>query len=324
MKKLKIAGIIIGVLGSITIIISGFGANYLYNLTLNPHVSKDAIFDPEINESAAFVTENSTSGPVTEEEQEWVLNHENLEHLYITSHDGLKLHNYVLTQPDSHKWVINVHGYSSEGIRMSSYAQQFHNMGYNVMIPDLRGHGTSEGDYIGMGWDERLDIIDLINHIVELDPQNEIVLFGVSMGAATVMNTSGEVLPPNVKAVIEDCGYTSTWDEFSYQLDSMFGLPSFPLLHTASLFSKIRAGYWIREGSPIEQIQKSTTPTLFIHGDTDSFVPYEMLDELYEVSPVEKEKLIIEGAEHGRAQKVNPELYWSTISAFLDKYISNQ
>ncbi len=103
----------------------------------------------------------------------------------------------------------------------------------------------------------------------------------------------------------------------------MFNLPAFPILHTASLVTKIRAGYWFREGSPIEQLKKSVTPTLFIHGDIDTFVPYQMLDKLYSVSPVEKQKLVISGAEHAQSQEVNPELYWSTISAFLDKYISN-
>ncbi len=215
MKKRKIIGIIVGVFGSIAIIALGIGGNYLYNLAIDPNVSKDAIFNPEINESASFVDQNSTSGSTTLSDKEWVLNHKSLEHLYITSNDGLNLHNYVLTQPDSNKWVITVHGYGSEGIKMSSYSQNFYNMGYNVIMPDLRGHGNSEGDYIGMGWDERLDIIDIINHIVELDPDSEIVLFGVSMGAATVMNTSGEILPSNVKAIIEDCGYTSTWDEFA-------------------------------------------------------------------------------------------------------------
>ena len=65
---------------------------------------------------------------------------------------------------------------------MSNYGKKFYDMGYNVLIPDLRGHGMSEGDYIGMGWDERLDIIDLINYIIDVDKDSEIVLFGVSMG----------------------------------------------------------------------------------------------------------------------------------------------
>ena len=218
--------------------------------------------------------------------------------------------------------VITVHGYTSQGKLTSYYAKNFSDMEYNVIIPDLRGHGTSEGDYIGMGWDERLDIIDLINYIIKEDKEAEIVLYGISMGAATVLNTSGEELPKNVKAVVADCGYTSAWDEFAYQLNKLFGLPAFPMLNIANLITKIRAGYWINESSPINQTSKSKTPTLFIQGDEDTFVPSFMVEELFNASSAEKEKLIVKGAGHAKSSKVNPKLYWETIDGFLNKYVS--
>ncbi|MEG0766219.1 MAG: alpha/beta hydrolase, partial [Clostridia bacterium] len=67
----------------------------------------------------------------------------------------------------------------------------------------------------------------------------EIVLFGVSMGGATVMMASGETLPPNVKAIIEDCGYSSIYDEFVHQLHDAYRLPAFPILNMASLFTRV-------------------------------------------------------------------------------------
>ena len=141
------------------------------------------------------------------------------------------------------------------------------------------------------------------------------------MGAATVMSVSGEKLPTNVRAIIEDCGYTSAWNQFAYQLKALFKLPAFPMMYTASIICKIRAGYFISEASPIKQIKKSITPTLFIHGDADKFVPFFMLDELYNASPVQKEKLVIKGAAHVKSSKVDPNLYWSTIENFLKKHI---
>lgn len=316
--------ILIGII-TFTILIGtigiGFGANYLYNLALNPYTSKDLIFGSDDEDSSDMVSQNETSGISTVDDRTWLLEHSGYEDLFMTSRDGLKLHNYVLTQSDSNKWMIAVHGYTSEGILMAPYARKFYDMGYNVIIPDLRSHGQSEGDYIGMGWDERFDIIDLVNYIVENNHDAQIALFGVSMGAATVMNVSGEELPSNVKAIIEDCGYTSVWDQFAYQLDDLFGLPAFPMMHTASLVGKLRAGYWIGEASSIEQVKKSITPTLFIHGDADDFVPYFMLDQLYAASNAEKEKLVIEGAGHAKSKDVDPELYWSTITNFLDKYV---
>src|SRR5690606_19801958 len=144
-----------------------------------------------------------TSGQVLDTDIDWLLNNSNYSDEYITSFDGLKLHAYkVINKTPSNKWAITVHGYTSEGLNMSSYAKKYYDMRYNILIPDLRGHASSEGDYIGMGWDDRLDIISWIKSIIKNDKNAEIVLHGVSMGAATVTMASGEDLPNNVKAII--------------------------------------------------------------------------------------------------------------------------
>ena len=142
------------------------------------------------------------------------------------------------------------------------------------------------------------------------------------MGAATVSMTSGENLPSNVKAIIADCGYTSVWEQFSYQLNLLFSLPDFPVMNASSVVTKVKAGYTLKEASALKQVAKSKTPILFIHGDKDDFVPYSMMDELYNATSSEKEKLTVEGAGHAKASEVNPELYWSTIEKFINRYVN--
>lgn len=316
MKKKKIIGIAISSILVILILGLSFVGNYFYNLALNPDTPKDIVFGtPEEAEA--------TSGQVLDSDIQWLLTESNYTDETLTSFDNLNLHAYkVLNQNDSNKWVITVHGYTSEGINMSSYAKNYYDIGYNVLIPDLRSHGLSEGDYIGMGWDDRLDIIDWINTILEYNPNAEIVLHGVSMGAATVSMVSGEDLPSNVKAIVADCGYTSVWDEFAYQLDDLFSLPEFPILNVSSLVAKVRAGYFLGEASTLKQVEKSKTPILFIHGDEDDFVPYYMMEELYNATSSEKEMLTIKNAGHAKASEVDPETYWTTVSNFTSKYIT--
>lgn len=316
MKKKKIIGIAISSILVILILGLSFVGNYFYNLALNPDTPKDIVFGtPEEAEA--------TSGQVLDSDIQWLLTESNYTDETLTSFDNLNLHAYkVLNQNDSNKWVITVHGYTSEGINMSSYAKNYYDIGYNVLIPDLRSHGLSEGDYIGMGWDDRLDIIDWINTILEYNPNAEIVLHGVSMGAATVSMVSGEDLPSNVKAIVADCGYTSVWDEFAYQLDDLFSLPEFPILNVSSLVAKVRAGYFLGEASTLKQVAKSKTPILFIHGDEDDFVPYYMMEELYNATSSEKEMLTIKNAGHAKASEVDPETYWKTVSNFTSKYIT--
>ncbi|MFV0480062.1 MAG: alpha/beta hydrolase [Anaerorhabdus sp.] len=285
----------------------GFVGNYFYDLALNPATDKSIVFDnEETSNENDYDSESSffEDVPYTD---------------VIIENDSLALHAYDFNQ-NSDVYVIVVHGYTSEGSSMQLRSEHFYNLGYNVLTVDLRGHGLSDGDYIGMGWDDRFDIIAWIDYLVEKDSDTSIVLYGVSMGAATVLNTTGEELPTNVVAAIEDCGYTTTWDIFKYQLGSIFSLPAHPFMDAAKTVTLVRAGYDIGKG-PIDLIANSVTPTLFIHGDQDLFVPYEMLDILYTASNAPKEKLVISGAGHGQSDLVDPDTYWATVDAFISKYL---
>lgn len=313
-KKKKIILTISILLLVVILGVGGLVGNYFYNLALNPFTSKDMIFGDDDDDTSLEV----------EADVNWLIKDSNYIDTYITSSDNLKLHAYeVKNENKTDKWAIVVHGYTSEGKLLSSKAKHLYNMGYNVLVPDLRSHGSSEGDYIGMGWHDRLDIIDWINYIVKNNPKSEIALHGTSMGSATVLMVSGEKLPSNVKAIVADCGYTSVYDEFSYQLKQLFNLPAFPIMNFSDVVTHIRAGYCLNDASAINQVKKSTTPILYIHGDKDDFVPYYMMDELYNATNSEKEKLTIEGGEHANSDLVNPKLYWSTVNSFLEKYIEN-
>ena len=313
-KKKKIILTISILLLVVILGVGGLVGNYFYNLALNPFTSKDMIFGDDDDDTSLEV----------EADVNWLIKDSNYIDTYITSSDNLKLHAYeVKNENKTDKWAIVVHGYTSEGKLLSSKAKHLYNMGYNVLVPDLRSHGTSEGNYIGMGWHDRLDIIDWINYIVKNNPKSEIALHGTSMGSATVLMVSGENLPSNVKAIVADCGYTSVYDEFSYQLKQLFNLTAFPIMNFSDVVTHIRAGYCLNDASAINQVKKSTTPILYIHGDKDDFVPYYMMDELYNATNSEKEKLTIEGGEHANSDLVNPKLYWSTVNSFLEKYIEN-
>lgn len=281
--------------------------NYLYDYTLNPkavnYIGKNIEIDEKVYQDA----------------QNWLK--QNGQDVSIVSYDDLKLHG-TLVDNQSDVYVIMVHGYRGDGASIISPIKKMNNEGYNLLIPDLRGHGKSEGDYIGMGWDDRHDILQWIHFLLDRNPDISIVLYGVSMGGATVMNVAGEDIPHQVKAVIEDCGYTSVWDLFKAHID-MSHLESEIALRMASFATRLRAGYALEDDQPIEQVKKSKIPILFIHGDQDDFVPFSMLDDLYNAANCEKQKLIIQGAGHANSCSVNTKLYYQTIFDFIDKSVTS-
>lgn len=240
-----------------------------------------------------------------------------------TSEDGLKLRGRFIKKEGSHTYAICCHGYTNHRLQdISNQAKRFYEMGHNIFAGHARGHGRSEGGYVGMACMERRDVSGWIDMIVEMDPEARIFLYGVSMGGATVMTTSGELLPDNVKCAIEDCGYSSIWNEFKHQLGDSFGVPVFPTLYICELITKVKYGFGYHDHSALEQVKKASIPILFIHGDKDTFVPYAMMQPLYEACGSKyKKALTIQNAEHAESYQVDPDLYWKEVGEWLEKWL---
>lgn len=221
-------------------------------------------------------------------------------------------------EKDSHKWVLLLHGYTGWKEEMYPFAYWYHTQGFHVVVPDLRCQGESEGDFIGMGWTDHFDCMLWIDYILSQDEKAQIVLHGQSMGAATALMMTGEELPDNIQAVVSDCAYTDAYRMFGEKIKEWFRLPAFPLVDSACLMLQLRGGYDLKDASALEAVKKSSTPTLFIHGDSDAMISVQMSRELYEAAACEKELLIVEGAGHGQAQEKDPDTYYRTIEEFLN------
>lgn len=238
----------------------------------------------------------------------------------ITSKDGLELTtNY--TNCSSNKTAILIHGYGSKPEEAVRYAKHYFSLGYDCYLPNLRSHALSNGRFISMGYYESQDVLLWINYILKQNPNTQIVVHGVSMGAATTMLLNNVNLPDNVKLLIEDCGYTCVKDIFSDKLHNIFHLPSFPFIPVASLFSKMRAKFFFNNVNCIKAVHNAKLPMAFIHGKKDDFIPFFMLDTLYNACPTDKIRLEIDDATHAKSILQNPTLYWNTLDPFIQKYI---
>lgn len=318
-KKIRIIIFILST-GVIILLLSGmfFAGNYLVDFAIvrkdhsGQQIAPDSIVS---DENQQIITANRKW--ITTQKEQW-LAEAVMQSEKIVSEDGLILNaDTIKSKHAGHKWVIAIHGYTGKRTDMQNIASFYGIQGYNVLTPDMRSHGESEGKYIGMGWLDRKDVLKWIEFLVETDPDAEIILHGVSMGGATVMMTSGEDLPPQVKGIVEDCGYTSVWDIFSDELSYLFHLPEFPILYAANFMAQIRAGYDFQDASALEQVKKSQVPILFIHGTEDNFVHADMAPRLYDACNSPKEILMVEGAGHGESYLMDPETYFRTVFDFI-------
>jgi len=234
--------------------------------------------------------------------------------------DGHKVHAWYVASPDStaHTAVI-VHGYTANPFIMMMIGYMYnHDFHWNIVLPDNVAHGQSEGEWIQMGWKDRLDIMQWCRIAQSIFPETDEVVHGISMGAATTMCLSGEDTPDYIKAFVEDCGYSSVWDEYVGELKKRFNLPSFPLLNITSALCKLQFGWSFTEASPKNQVAKCEKPMLFIHGDNDDFVPTPMIDVVYAAKTKgKKDKWIAAGSAHAEAYKDHPAEYTAKVQEFL-------
>lgn len=227
-------------------------------------------------------------------------------------------HHALYVNKGSSKTAVILHGWRDCGINFLYLARLYEQLlGYNVVIPDFHAHGLSEGDRIQMGWHDRWDVLQWLS----LFQSDTMLVHGVSMGGATAMMISAEQIPEGVKAIrfVVDCGYTSVWDEFKGELNNQFGLPAFPLMYTTSLLCKMLYGWSFQEASAIEQVKRCQQPMLFIHGNSDTFVPIEMAYRLYEAKPSKKELWVTEGATHAMSYLKYKEEYLDRLKRFLNE-----
>lgn len=239
--------------------------------------------------------------------------------------DGFEIHAYYAkAQEPSTKTAIVVHGYTSNPLNMMMIARMYRDsLGYNVLLPHLNYHMRSEGVAVQMGWKDRLDVentwIPLAHDTFKDDLM---VVHGISMGGATTMMVSGDELPPYVRGFVDDCGYTSVWDQFEKELKGQFGLPAFPILHAADLVVKCKYGWGFKEASSVNQLAKCDKPMLFIHGDSDDYVLTSNVYENYDAKVNGyKEMWVVPDTDHGNSYRNHPAEYTARVRAFLKDHV---
>lgn len=269
-------------------------------------------------------TDTSHLGDVLTGNLKWV-EHYGYEKHYIISDRGEKLVGYLMKpEKESDIYVFGAHGYRSFGKKeFAAVSRHYLEKGYNVFFPDHVASGESEGKYCTFSHYEMLDCLKWLDYMLDtFGKEIKIILHGVSMGAATVMRMTGSgMLPENVKMTVEDCGFTTAVDLFSFKLDEL-GIKSDRPIKAVNKVNKKKLGFDFYELNPVESVKKATIPMMFIHGSSDGLVPCYMLHELYDACASEEKSILkIDGADHAQSLRVGGEVYFSALDAFIEKHI---
>ena len=257
--------------------------------------------------------------PFREQIKEWIKTARALpyEDVAVTSFDGLTLRGkYYECNPNGVTELL-FHGYHGSGERdLSGGIERCFALNRNALVVDQRGCASSDGNVVTFGIRERRDCLTWIRFAVQkFGDDCQLIITGISMGAATVLMAAAEQLPSNVKCVLADCGYTSAKEIIKKVIKDMKLSPTliYPFVW---LGAKLYGGFDLHETSPIQAVKKIKIPVIFIHGEKDSFVPCYMSKRLFEDCVAPKAFLSLPDAEHGLAYPVDKEKYLDALRDF--------
>ena len=251
--------------------------------------------------------------------QKWI-NESNVTQVKIDSFDGLKLNAYNVRNHDDAPYIIMLHGIWSNKTYMYNRAYEFDKLGYNILLVDQRAAGDSEGNYYTYGQKESLDLLLWIDYLIQKDSNVKIILYGVSMGAATIMIASASKLPDNVRCLVEDCGFSSMYDVVERTIRKEYGI-KYTKVIMKLLESKMAEKFNMTfdDACPKKCLQSNEKPILIIHGMKDEFVPYDMAKILYNNNKGIRKFYPVPDADHGEA--IHDKNYFLNIDLFIKKYL---
>ena len=243
----------------------------------------------------------------------------------LTASDGCRLVGHeLLAGAPSQDWLVYAPGLGGTWKSGLCFARRFAQKGFNVLLVDMRSQGESGGTSVGYGHAERRDLVEWCEWVASQDADARIVLAGFSMGAATVVEASGEPdLPVQVKAIVSDSAYADLWSEAMYLLGKGNGAAPFllrPTLDIARLVLRAgRQGLDLAAASAEGAIDRSSTPTFIVCGADDSAVPKGSSQRLASAAACEHELLVVPGAGHCCASLAAPDVYYGALFAFLER-----
>lgn len=242
------------------------------------------------------------------------------EEIWIQSSDGIPLYGkYYASKTPGAPVQIMMHGYHSSGEHDFCGGMPYAlSQGYSVLMVDQRGQGKSGGKCMTFGVKERLDCLAWIDYVLQrLGPEQKILLYGMSMGAATVLMAAGMPLPTNVKGIVADCGYTAPEDILRKEIRARH-YPVWLVYPLVRLGGILFGGFDVESASASDAMTHCTVPVCLIHGEDDRFVPCEMSRKNFTLCTAENKVLLtVPHAGHGISYLVDKASYLDTVNTFL-------
>lgn len=279
---------------------------------------------PKINSYKQQMDESVRLGRFT---HEYIENFQ-MERFEVQSRYGYTLHgiiqdNEISRLPENRtKVAILCHGWTSGKISMSGYAKRLMDLGFTCLMYDHRNHGESaKCAPTSMGYYEKYDLQSVLDYCYERYGKDiRVITYGESMGSAIVLSLY--LIDDRPAMTIADCGYSDIKELFGHLVRDWFhlGFVEAPIIFAADIWLRILGHFSMKQVRPIEGVEKTSSPILFCHGDSDTFISCSMSEDMSKVGPGVRELYLCPGADHAVSEVTCPEEYGKVVKEFIGKY----
>ncbi len=216
------------------------------------------------------------------------------ENVSIKTADEVEIKAWWIPNQDTSKAVILLNGIGANRTGMTERAKIYFNLGYNVLLPDLRGTGESGGQLISFGWQERLDLAACYQFLEELGFK-EIGVHGNSLGAATIAYSLPD--DPTFSFIVMESVYDNIENALNNRLKSYHIPPLFCAAMTT--ITEIRIDAKIEELRPEDYVSMINAPVLILAGDSEQKVKKSETEKIFsKVGSSKKQLHFFKGAKH--------------------------
>ncbi len=239
----------------------------------------------------------------------------NFEQVYITTSSNLKLNAWYFKANTAAKGtVILFHGHGSKKSATLSESTVFNQLGYNTLLIDFRAHGSSQGNTSTIGYDETEDV-KLAYDFIKTKGEKNIVLWGISMGAACITKAMNDYALQPSKIILE-MPYASILQAAEGRI-KMMHLPGQPLATFITFWGGVEHGFWAFNMKPVAFVKNITVPVLVQWGKNDTRVQRTEIDAIYNNITSPKQLQVYETAGHESLCEKEQDKWTKSIEAFL-------
>lgn len=228
--------------------------------------------------------------------------------------DGLTLSGWLIQVANAKGSVAMFHGHGSKKSAILSEAKGFNQLGYNTLLVDMRAHGASGGNTCTIGYKEAADVKAAYDYLQKTGEKN-ILLYGISLGAATVSKAINDYALKPSKIMLE-MPFGSLPDAVEGRV-KMMGLSAQPVSTLLTFWGGTLHGFWAYNLRPAEYVKKLTCPVLVHWGRHDSRVSEAETNAVFKNIPTPKRLEVFEESGHESLLKKEPVKWMNSVATFL-------